>query len=146
MIKSWIMNSVSKEISGSLLYIRTAAEVWKELKDRYSQSNRPRIYELKKSLSALSQESIDVTGYYTRLKTLCDELCEYQPDLDPQNHRMRSWFDYLQEECVLQFLIGLNDSFAPLRAQILTMDPFLSISKVFALAIQEERQRTLSPN
>lgn len=31
-------------------------------------------------------------------------------------------------------------------AQILTMDPFPSIPKVFALAIQEERQRALSPN
>lgn len=59
---------------------------------------------------------------------------------------MRPWSDYLQEECVLQFLMGLNDSFAPLHAQILTMEPFPNITKVFALAIREERQRVLSPN
>lgn len=36
MLKSWLMNSISKDISASLFYIRTAIEVWKELHDRYS--------------------------------------------------------------------------------------------------------------
>lgn len=77
MIKSWIMNSVSKDIAASLLYIRTASDVWKQLKDRFSQSNRPRVYKLKKSLSALGQAALDVIGYYTKLKTLWDKLHEY---------------------------------------------------------------------
>lgn len=89
MIKSWILNSVSEDISASLLYIRTAAEVRKELHDHYLQSNRPRIYQHKKSLSSLHQGSLDVTCYYNKLKTLWDELHKYQPELDLQNNLMR---------------------------------------------------------
>lgn len=59
---------------------------------------------------------------------------------------MRPQVAYLQEECVLHFLMGLNDSFSQVRAQVLTMEPFPNITMVFALAIQEERQQSLSPN
>ena len=41
----------------------------------------------------------------------------------------------------MQFLIGLNDSFANVRAQILMMEPLPAMNKVFSLVVQEERQR-----
>lgn len=40
----------------------------------------------------------------------------------------------------MQFLMGLNESYAPNRAQILMMDPLLVISKIFVLVMQEKRQ------
>ena len=40
--------------------------------------------------------------------------------------------------------MGLNDSYAQIRAQILMLDPLPSISKVFALVVQEERQRSIT--
>lgn len=43
----------------------------------------------------------------------------------------------------MQFLMGLNESYAGVRAQILMIDPLPSISKVFNLIIQEERQRSI---
>lgn len=118
MLKSWILNTISKEISSSLLYIRSAPDVWKELKERYFQSNCSRVFQLKKSLASLNKGSLSVTTYYTQLKVVWDELREYQPNLDPQNHITRPWAEYLQEKCVLQFLMGLNDSYAQLRAQV----------------------------
>ena len=45
--------------------------------------------------------------------------------------------------------MGLNESFSHIRAQILMPDPLSPINKVFSLAIQEERQRSVgcfSPN
>ncbi|GMJ13708.1 hypothetical protein HRI_005040000 [Hibiscus trionum] len=44
------------------------------------------------------------------------------------------------------FLMGLNESYAHVRAQILLMDPFPSISKVFSWILQEENQRSISLN
>lgn len=41
----------------------------------------------------------------------------------------------------MTFLMGLNDSYAMLRAQILLMDPLPSIAKVFSIVVQEEHQR-----
>lgn len=37
--------------------------------------------------------------------------------------------------------MGLNESYAQIRGQLLLMDPLPSIHKVFSLITQEERQR-----
>ena len=43
---SWILNSVSKEISASVIYSESAYEIWLDLKDRFQQGNGPRIFQL----------------------------------------------------------------------------------------------------
>ena len=53
LVESWIFNSVSPEIRPSILYAETAAQIWTDLKDCFSQSNAPKIYQLKQSISAL---------------------------------------------------------------------------------------------
>ena len=78
MVISWILNFVTREIAGSLLYIETAVDIWNDLHDRFHQSNGPRIFQIKKSLIALNQGSLDVNTYYTQLKILWDELKGYQ--------------------------------------------------------------------
>ncbi|XP_062073706.1 uncharacterized protein LOC133777958 [Humulus lupulus] len=51
--------------------------------------------------------------------------------------------DFQNQEHVLQFLTGLNEFFYPVPAQVLLIDPFPSLSNVFSMIIQEERQRKL---
>jgi len=46
MILSWILSSVSKEIAASIIYIDSAEDMWNDLKDRFSQKNGPRIFQL----------------------------------------------------------------------------------------------------
>ena len=43
---SWILNSVSKDIADSLLYLDSARAVWVDLHDRFRQSNAPRIFKI----------------------------------------------------------------------------------------------------
>ena len=47
------------------------------------------------------------------------------------------------QESVMQFLMGLNDSYSQIMGQILLMDKLPSINKVYSLLIQEERQRSV---
>ena len=54
MVTSWILNFVSKEIADSLLYIETALEIWQDLHDKFHQSNRLRIFQIKKHHIALN--------------------------------------------------------------------------------------------
>ena len=42
----------------------------------------------------------------------------------------------------MSFLMGLNDSFAQIRGQLLFLDPIPPINKVFSLISQEECQRS----
>ncbi|KAL6315342.1 hypothetical protein AAG906_000446 [Vitis piasezkii] len=87
--------------------------------------------------------SLDVNSYFTKLKILWDELREFQPVPVCHCGGLRVWTDYQHREYVLQFLMGLNDSYAQIRGQILMMDPLPAINKVFSLVIQEERHRTV---
>lgn len=44
---SWILSVVSKEISASIIYFETAADMWKELGERFQQSNRLIIFQIR---------------------------------------------------------------------------------------------------
>ncbi|KAL2498215.1 Retrotran gag 3 domain-containing protein [Abeliophyllum distichum] len=50
---------------------------------------------------------------------------------------------FQQQEYILQFLIGLNDSYSQARAQILMLDHLPPINEMFSLIIQDERYRGL---
>jgi hypothetical protein len=41
MVLSWFLNSISKEIATSIIYIDDASDMWNDLPDRFSQHNGP---------------------------------------------------------------------------------------------------------
>ncbi|KAK6802835.1 hypothetical protein RDI58_000619 [Solanum bulbocastanum] len=57
MIISWLLNSLSRKISESVIYYSTAKDIWAELEDRFGQSSGQRIFQLQKELSDLVQGS-----------------------------------------------------------------------------------------
>ncbi|XP_042969104.1 uncharacterized protein LOC122301790 [Carya illinoinensis] len=79
LVLSWLMNSIAKEIRGSLLYFTNAFDIWEELKTRYLRSDGPRVFILEKSLSSFSQGSKYVTEYFNEFKTLWDKYISYRP-------------------------------------------------------------------
>uniref|UniRef100_A0A2N9EDY1 Reverse transcriptase Ty1/copia-type domain-containing protein n=1 Tax=Fagus sylvatica TaxID=28930 RepID=A0A2N9EDY1_FAGSY len=69
------------------------------------------------------------------------EMWEDLKERFAQGNGPRILIENKQHENVMQFLMGLNDSFANVRAQILMMEPLRAMNKVFSLVVQEERQR-----
>jgi hypothetical protein len=47
---SWMLNSVSKDIANGIIFTNNATDMWKDLHERYSQSNGLRIFQLQKSI------------------------------------------------------------------------------------------------
>ncbi|XP_061353180.1 uncharacterized protein LOC133297958 [Gastrolobium bilobum] len=144
MVISWLLNSISKDIADSLMYFTNAYDAWFDLRTRFHQANGPRIFQLKLQISSLHQDASTVNGYYTRLKTLWDELFDYSPSYSCTCGALRSISHDRDQDHAMHFLMGLNDSFSSIRAQILLMDPLPSLSKVFSLVLQEERQREIT--
>ncbi|XP_022856063.1 uncharacterized protein LOC111377235, partial [Olea europaea var. sylvestris] len=146
---SWILNSVSKEISASVIYSESAHDIWIDLKERFQQRNGPRIFQLRRELMNLTQGQLSVGVYFTKLKTIWEELSNYRPICScgkcscGENKKLS---EHYQMEYVMSFLMGLNDTFAQGRGQLLLMDPMPSINKVFSLVSQEEHQRNISIN
>ncbi|XP_019239054.1 PREDICTED: uncharacterized protein LOC109219087 [Nicotiana attenuata] len=74
MVFAWLSNSVSRDIADSVLYCDTARDLWKDLEERYGQSNASRYYQIQREIGGVSQGSRDIASYYTRLRKLWDEL------------------------------------------------------------------------
>ena len=73
-VVSWIINCVSPKIATSMVYHKTAKEVWNKFQSMFSQGNGPRVYQLQKDLSSFSQGELSVTKYFTNLSIMWDEL------------------------------------------------------------------------
>lgn len=144
MVISWILNTLSREISNSVIYASTSEALWTELNDRYGQSSGVRLYQLQKELCDLSQGNDDIATYFAKMKSAWDELvavsllpsctCGAGPLL----------LKHEEDQRLFQFLMGLNPSYDVVRGNILMMKPIPSINQAYALLIQEERQREMS--
>ena len=71
------MNSVSKKIGQSLLFISTVEGIWNNFLARFQQDDAPRVYDIEQRLSKSEQGSMDVSAYYTELVTLWEEHRNY---------------------------------------------------------------------
>ncbi|XP_030964928.1 cysteine-rich receptor-like protein kinase 6 [Quercus lobata] len=151
MVASWILNSVSQEIATSIVYKDTALEIWNDLRERLSQGNGPRVFQLLKDISGVTQGQSSITSYFTQLNVLWDQLQIFRPfpmcSCGFCSCNLGQKLNDLQhQDLVMQFLMGLNDSYAQVRAQILLMDPLPFINKVYSLLIQEERHCIMGNN
>ena len=76
-IASWLQNVIDKGLHGFIAYAEIAEELWPDLKGRYSQGNEIQINQLKREITLANQGNQTVTEYFTKLKTLQDELGAY---------------------------------------------------------------------
>ena len=78
MVISWILNSVSKEISASIIYAHSAREFLIDLRDWFQQINGPKNFQLRRELMNLSKDQQSVNVYFTKLKTIWGEVNLYK--------------------------------------------------------------------
>ncbi|XP_075083640.1 uncharacterized protein LOC142167375 [Nicotiana tabacum] len=78
------------------------------------------------------------------MKDLWDEMDLMVSGAGCDCEETRPFLDQLKNLRSLQFLVGLNESYSYVRSQILLQTPVLTVNQVYALAVQEESQLTLS--
>ncbi|KAK6161898.1 hypothetical protein DH2020_001739 [Rehmannia glutinosa] len=143
MVISWILNSLSKDIVDAFMYIDSAKQLWDEITERFGESNGPLIYQLEKEIFNITQGNMSVTIYYTKLKKLWDELCCLSPLPSCTCGASKALNDRETRQRLMQFLMGLNDTFDHIRSQILIMDPLPTINKAYSLVIRVEKHRNV---
>ncbi|KAH7521922.1 hypothetical protein FEM48_Zijuj07G0083300 [Ziziphus jujuba var. spinosa] len=81
-------------------------------------------------LNAVSKDIVDSLLYQESAHVvLWDELRHYQPTPACHCGGIRAWALYQKQEYVLQFVMGLNESFSAIHAQILMLDPLPPIAE-----------------
>lgn len=81
--------------------------------------------------------------YYTRLKALWDQLACLKSLLICNCDIRQEIIQNDQENKVSEFLMGLNDTFDPIRNQILVMEPMPIVHRVYSMLVRVERQRSV---
>ncbi|XP_049364569.1 uncharacterized protein LOC125829386 [Solanum verrucosum] len=150
MVTSWILNSLSPDLRDSLQYVNNAQELWAELEERYDQTNGCKLYQLQKEINDLVQGTLDVTGYYTKMKKFWEKMSTV--DVSSQCSCVCTCGGKIrlvkaeQDRRLIQFLMGLNEMYTVIRGNILMMSTLPSMAQVFAILSQEEKQREVRPH
>ncbi|XP_070030172.1 uncharacterized protein [Nicotiana sylvestris] len=140
LVVSWLVNSMSKEISCSVEYFEYAKDIWCELEERYGKTDGARVFELKKELAHISQGYLDITSYFNKIKQLWNEIAVYKVRVCTCGGK--AVVD--EEQKVYQFLMGLNDTYMQTCSNILMMKPLLSVRNVYNILLSYEKQRHVS--
>ncbi|XP_019167827.1 PREDICTED: uncharacterized protein LOC109163532 [Ipomoea nil] len=132
---SWLFRSVHSTIAQSLMHFDKSRDIWEDLRRRFLQYDALRISILQNDIYNLKQQSLSVSDYYTKSRTLCEELNTLRP-LPICKER--------DTDQVIRFLQGLNEDYNNLKSNILVLDPLPEIYKVFVMAEKLERQINLT--
>ncbi|GKC97372.1 putative RNA-directed DNA polymerase [Tanacetum coccineum] len=92
--------------------------LWADLKERFGKERAPRAYELKQNLSMTHQNGVTVSVYYTKLRSLWDEIESVQP----------------MPKCSCN------------KTQILAMNPIPSLGNAYHPVAKDEREWAISGN
>lgn len=138
------MNSVSKELLISMFYSTDAREIGKDLQERYDKPHGTQIFHLLQQNHTLSQGSLNISSYFTKMRYLWDELSSIVENLSCYCEKSRKYIEFMNNQRLYKFLMGLNDSYTQVRSQILPMVPLPSINQAYALLLQEESSRGMT--
>ncbi|KAF7833411.1 uncharacterized protein G2W53_015744 [Senna tora] len=118
MIKSWIRNSLTKELADTFICCLSSKNLWDVLEERFGASNFPRFFQVQQEICSTHEGGDSVTTYYNKLHKWWDELDKIMPTLSCSC-----------EKCT---------------TQILNLDPLPSIKKAYNIVITDEFQRQVN--
>ncbi|XP_019460080.1 PREDICTED: uncharacterized protein LOC109359841 [Lupinus angustifolius] len=145
LVVSWLSQSIDASIVQSILWMKTATEIWQDLRERCYQEDAYRISQLLREIYTYKQGNLSIAAYHNHIKGLWQELDNFRPIPGCScTHRcicnlIPTIRGYKENDYVICFLNGLNDQYEGLRSQIMLMDPLPTINKAFYLLVQQER-------
>lgn len=143
-VLSWLLNSVSEELYLGQMFSVNAHEVWTELKETYDKLDGSIILNLMQKINNFKQGELTVSEYYHKLNSLWREfdimtklpkcVCAAREDVLKHNQLMK----------LMQFLMGLNDVYQPIRSSILSRETLPDVKDAFAIVSREESHRGIA--
>ncbi|PNX95257.1 retrovirus-related Pol polyprotein from transposon TNT 1-94 [Trifolium pratense] len=115
MLVSWVLNTIEPSLRSTISYQENVKQLWEDIKERLSIVNGPRIQQIKAELAEYRQTGMTMVTYYGKLKSLWDELSNYQ-----------------------------QLPMYTLRSNLLATGPLLKLNRVYATLVQEERVKAIS--
>ncbi|KAJ1381714.1 gag-polypeptide of LTR copia-type [Sesbania bispinosa] len=144
MIMAWLWNSMIPEISDTCMFLNSAKEIWDVVEQAYSKAkDAAQVYEVKVKTLAAKQGNKTVTEYANQLKSLWMELDHYRVIKAKCTEDSTLLKEYIEQDKVYDFLVGLNPEFDQVRMQILGKQKVPCFNEVVAIVRSEESRRGL---
>ncbi|KAL2231123.1 UNVERIFIED_CONTAM: hypothetical protein Sindi_1706700 [Sesamum indicum] len=128
------------------MYTKSSQSLWLDLEQRYGDCNGPQLYQLQREICSMMQGNLPLSTYFTNMKRLWNEMGELKPT--PQctcnGCTCGAWNTVAESAAftqLIQFLMGLNDTFDSVRHQLLVMDPAPTVNKAYSLIQSVEKQK-----
>ncbi|XP_074307302.1 uncharacterized protein LOC141642406 [Silene latifolia] len=150
LVTMWIFNTIAPGLRQQISLRPEAKHVWLDIKNRFSQSNEARIYQLQAELLACRQGPTEsLMDYYGRMTAIWDAIIEH--DTFPScscNPCACDWMNIInsrrEKKRVRDFLMGLDDRFSNSRSQIISINPLPNLDLVYNRLLQDEGVRNFS--
>ncbi|VFQ89349.1 unnamed protein product [Cuscuta campestris] len=145
MLVSWIFNTIDGTLRNSITQVEEAAELWNDIKERFSIANGPRVNKLKEELACCKQSGQPIATYFGKMKNIWDELGTIEKLPMCAKCRackcgtIKTIETQKEDEKVHQFLMGLdNEGYSGVRSNILSTTPLAPLNRVYSTIIQQE--------
>ncbi|XP_068483247.1 uncharacterized protein [Phaseolus vulgaris] len=125
MIMAWLWNSMVPEISDTCMFLKSSKKIWEAVEQTYSKGNK------------------SVTEYANQLKSLWMELDHYRVIKAKCSEDSAILKEYIEQDRVYDFLVGLNPEYDQVRIQILGKEKVPGLNEVVAIIRSEESRRGL---
>ncbi|XP_035836099.1 uncharacterized protein LOC118484208 [Helianthus annuus] len=143
-VLTWLLNSVSEELFLGQVFSSTASEVWEDLRETYDKVDGSVVYDLFKKINCISQNGSSVADYYYRLTTMWKQFDAMLKLPTCSCKAAKDYNDFSMLIKLMQFLMGLDDIYQPVRTNLLTREVFPSVKVAFAVVSREESHRLSS--
>ncbi|XP_035843015.1 uncharacterized protein LOC118489303 [Helianthus annuus] len=143
-VLTWLLNSVSEELFLGQVFSSLASEVWEDLKETYDKIDGSMVYDLFKKINSISQNGSTVADYYNRLTTMWKQFDAMLQLPTCSCKAAKDYNDFTMLIKLMQFLMGLDDVYQPVRTNLLTRETFPSVKVAYSVVSREESHRLTS--
>ncbi|GJT37484.1 ribonuclease H-like domain-containing protein [Tanacetum coccineum] len=135
---NWILTSLSQDVYLGHVFSDNAAKVWNELKETYDRIDGLIVFNLLQKINSFKQGSLLVSEYYHKLNSLWRENDVLTKLPDCTCEARNKVVDHGKLMKLMQFLMGLDDVYQPIRSSILTREILPEAQDVFVIISREE--------
>ncbi|KAL9995437.1 putative RNA-directed DNA polymerase [Helianthus debilis subsp. tardiflorus] len=143
-VLTWLLNSVSEELFLGQVFSSLASEVWEDLKETYDKVDGSVVYDLFKKINCISQNGSSVADYYNKLTTMWKQFDAMVQLPTCSCKAAKDYNDFSMLIKLMQFLMGLDDVYQPVRTNLLTREVFPSVKVAYSVVSREESHRLAS--
>ncbi|GJQ99670.1 ribonuclease H-like domain-containing protein [Tanacetum coccineum] len=140
-VLGWILNSISEKLFLGQIFSKRAKHVWEELKETYDKVDGSIMFGLHNQINTLKQNCSSIADYYHKLNALWkqyDAMIELPKCVYNASEGFKKHNQLLK---LMQFLMGLDDSYMKIRSSILSREVLPDVRSAYVTISSEESHR-----